>query len=90
MILLNRFSVKPPSFVRLGDQNLELNNDEAQPAEYDIKRFIKHADYKRDSKQNDIALIELTKDVTFTNFIRPACLQQDNEFESLLVAVIFC
>lgn len=83
----NRISIQSPSFVRLGDQNLALSNDGAQPVEYDIKTFIKHANFKRDSKENDIALIELRKDVEFTKFIRPACLQQDNNFANPLVAV---
>jgi Trypsin len=71
----------------LGDQNLLTTDDGAKPVEYKVKRFIKHENYDRHSKKNDIALIELEKDVTFGKFIRPACLQQ-NDYQGNVVAVI--
>lgn len=79
-------STSAPSFVRLGDQDLESNRD-AQPANYDIDEFIKHPNYSAGSKHNDIALIRLKGDVVFNNFIRPACIQQDDHFKTTLVAV---
>jgi hypothetical protein len=66
-----------PSFVRLGDQNLDPNfNDGADPVDYNIKKMFKHPNFVRDTMQNDIALIKLEKDVNFTKHIRPACLEQ--------------
>lgn len=65
-----------PTIVRLGDQNLATTGEGAQPADYKIKDLTKHNDYKSRTKENDIALIELTKNVVFTDFIRPACLRQ--------------
>lgn len=66
-----------PSIVRLGDQNLASDTDKAQPVDYSIKKIIVHPEYNRFTKLNDIALIELNEEVKFTNFIRPACLQQN-------------
>jgi hypothetical protein len=78
-----------PTFVRLGDQNLAKDNDGASPVEYKIKQFIKHEKYNSRTKENDIALIELEKDVRFnTSFIRPACLQQNDSHNNTVVAVI--
>jgi hypothetical protein len=85
-----------PSFVRLGDLNLDNSvNDGATPKEYNIKRFIVHKDYKTNEKQNDIALIELDTSINFNqrgfnvNSTRPACLQQDENYNKTLVAVRF-
>uniref|UniRef100_A0A182T627 Peptidase S1 domain-containing protein n=1 Tax=Anopheles maculatus TaxID=74869 RepID=A0A182T627_9DIPT len=64
-----------PSIVRLGDQSLLRQDDGAEPEDYDIQRFIVHPEFKWSAgKYNDLALIELSERVVFTNFIRPACL----------------
>lgn len=39
-----------------------------------IKNIIRHPEYVRQKKYNDIALIELEHDVKFTYFAHPACL----------------
>jgi hypothetical protein len=74
--------------VRLGDQNLRKTDDGADPVDYNIKRFIKHENYKKSLKENDIALIELVTSVNFTKFIRPACLKQDDIGIEKVIAVI--
>lgn len=62
--------------VRLGVINLASNATEPSLVELQIKNFIKHPAYDI-YKNNDIALIELGKSVTFDKkFLRPACLQQ--------------
>uniref|UniRef100_A0A8W7NTC6 Peptidase S1 domain-containing protein n=1 Tax=Anopheles atroparvus TaxID=41427 RepID=A0A8W7NTC6_ANOAO len=64
-----------PSIVRLGEQDLQNAYDGAEPEDYDILRFIPHPEYRKNlGKYNDLALIQLRDRVTFTNFIRPACL----------------
>jgi hypothetical protein len=65
-------------------------NDGASPVDYKIKRFIRHENYNRTSKENDIALIELEKSVTFTEDIRPACLQQNTGNIKKVIAVSWC
>jgi hypothetical protein len=77
-----------PTIVRLGDQNLNDSvDDRAQPVEYEVKRFIPHPDYNLRTKQNDIALLELDRLVTFTAFIRPACLHRGNSDVKTVIAV---
>jgi hypothetical protein len=78
----------------LGDVNLnESIIDDAKPEEHEIKRFILHPEYNLRKKQNDIALIELNATVEFSksnrnlDFIRPACLQQDENFSKTMIAV---
>lgn len=70
----------------LGDLDLASDEDMAPGVAHStalrvpIKRLIKHEYY--DGKKNDIALIELTREVFFnsSSFYRPACLQID-EFQ---------
>lgn len=78
----------PPTTIRLGDQNL-AKNDDADPKEYKVKNVRKHPKYSHRTKENDIALIELYKNVTsFTTFIRPACIHQELKFFGTVVAVM--
>lgn len=79
-----------PSVVRLGDQNLAKTDEGAEPVEYKVKRVIKHEKYHQNKKKNDIALIELDKAVSFTAFIRPACLYQHEEVDQNVTAVMKC
>lgn len=76
-----------PEFVRLGDQNLASNDDKLEPVDYDIKRFIMHDNYDYFKRTNDVAVIELVKQVMFTINIRPACLSQEVNFKGRVVAV---
>lgn len=72
----------------MGDQNLAKTDDGAKPVDYRVKRVIKHEHYNARTKENDIALIELNRNVIFDKaFIRPACLQQTNNFNRTVVAV---
>lgn len=73
--------------VRLGDQNLLRSDDGAQPVEYSIEKVVEHKNYSRAYRTNDIALIKLMKAVTFTRFIRPACLHQGETIGKSVIAV---
>lgn len=48
-----------------------------------IDSFIKHEKYDRDTKQNDIAVVKLSRtlEFKFPKLIRPACLWQSSEIE---------
>lgn len=46
-----------------------------------IAEFIKHEEYSKKSRQNDIAVAKLSQNVEFTSYIRPACLWQHFEVE---------
>ncbi|CAH0384422.1 unnamed protein product [Bemisia tabaci] len=61
--------------VRLGDLNLDPNaEDGASPVDYMIEESIVHP-------ENDIAILRLQKDVTFTNLIQPICLPSAHEMK---------
>lgn len=60
--------------IRLGELNLERNDDGAEPQDFDVEQSITHPLYKQPKKYNDIALIRLSTAVEFNRFIRPACL----------------
>lgn len=60
------------TFVKLGEQKLKTELPFHNV--YYIKEIFKHDDYIPSSIYNDIALIELGRQVTFTADIKPACL----------------
>lgn len=39
-----------------------------------VEQYIVHPRYRDDNKANDIALLRLDREVAFSPFIRPACL----------------
>uniref|UniRef100_A0A8C2E716 Peptidase S1 domain-containing protein n=1 Tax=Cyprinus carpio TaxID=7962 RepID=A0A8C2E716_CYPCA len=39
-----------------------------------VMRLIIHHDYDKDSKNNDIALLQLSSTITFSDYIKPVCL----------------
>ncbi|XP_017772374.1 PREDICTED: venom protease [Nicrophorus vespilloides] len=61
-------------YVRVGDLNLKDDNENADPQEYNVVQRIRHPQYKRPSRYNDIALLKLERDVIFTPYVRPICL----------------
>ncbi|OCT59119.1 serine protease 27 [Xenopus laevis] len=65
--------------VILGAYKITGNNKEEVPVS--LKRIIVHPKYNRTDLTADIALLELARDVPFTNVILPACLPTpSNEF----------
>lgn len=75
-----------PTLVRLGAQNLANSND-PKSIELKIKKIFSHGGYVRYTKKHDIALLELERAVDFTQFIRPACLYQEPDFNGSVIAV---
>lgn len=65
-----------PTMVRLGDLNLQQREFELPEVDISIDKFISHPAYNKDTKQNDVALIRMTRQATFSRYIRPACLWQ--------------
>ncbi|XP_001661116.2 serine protease snake [Aedes aegypti] len=61
-----------PQIVRLGE--IDLTNDNDNQDDYEIEDYILHPQYKFAASYHDIALIKLAEDVTFSFFVRPACL----------------
>ncbi|XP_017781532.1 PREDICTED: venom protease-like isoform X1 [Nicrophorus vespilloides] len=73
-------------YVRLGDLNLEKTDDKAEPQDFTVKRTIKHPEYKHPIQYNDIALIELDRDVIINDYVIPACLNTDRDTPSTFTA----
>lgn len=65
-------------WARLGDLNYLSNTDNARAKDYKIVERIIHPNYRPPSLYNDIALFRLEKDVVFSAYIRPICLNADN------------
>lgn len=40
-------------------------------------RIIVHPDYSSSTNDNDVALVQLSSTVTFTDYVRPVCLAAD-------------
>lgn len=66
----------------LGTSTLKLTGDGLQ--EHRPSRIIIHPEYNPTRLFNDIAVIKLDKDVTYTNFVRPICLWEgDNDITKI-------
>lgn len=67
------FSGTTVKWVRLGELN-KVEEVDTNRIDFNVKEFIKYPLYKVGIKYHDIALILLDKEVTFSENIRPACL----------------
>lgn len=76
----------PPTVVRLGDRNIYSRSDGLYEHTIQIKQSIVHEKYERGN--HDIAVVELAKKASFSEFIRPACLWQTDETETNYVTTI--
>ncbi|XP_066151882.1 venom protease-like [Euwallacea fornicatus] len=65
-----------PEWVRLGELDISINTDDAEPEDFSILRTIVHPSYNPRSVYHDIGLIELKNKVKFSDYIGPICLHQ--------------
>ncbi|CAF4828515.1 unnamed protein product [Pieris macdunnoughi] len=73
-----------PEIVRLGDKNIvDVFSNGVNPQDVKIKRIVKHPNYSAPKKYFDIAIIEITTEVTFTKVVQPACLWTKYDTNSL-------
>ncbi|XP_065072446.1 CLIP domain-containing serine protease B8 [Ochlerotatus camptorhynchus] len=79
----NYLNLGPLKFVRLGEYNLETDEDcdaygdcSEKPIDLNVEKTIAHPDYVSSSwdKYNDLALVKLVKEAPYTDFIRHICL----------------
>lgn len=75
--LFSIFSITAPNIiVSLGRQKLSgINLNEISRT---ISQAIVHPNYNSKNQNNDIALLQLSSSVSFTNYIRPICLAAAN------------
>ncbi|CAG9798206.1 unnamed protein product [Chironomus riparius] len=67
-----------PVIVRLGRTSLvESMYDHGPIVDVEIKKIIVHEKSKRVTRENDIALIKLSRKVEFTHYIKPICILDD-------------
>ncbi|XP_060865933.1 serine protease persephone-like isoform X1 [Metopolophium dirhodum] len=68
-------------WARLGDLNIISTTDDARPKDYRIVRQVIHPCYKPPSMYDDIALFQLEKNVEFSEYVMPICLNSDSFLE---------
>lgn len=71
----NRFAAKQFT-VRLGDIDLERNDEPSAPETYMVKQIHAHPKFSRVGFYNDIAVLELTRTVRKSPYVIPICLPQ--------------
>lgn len=62
----------------LGELDYATDEDDAQPLQVRVAERIKHPDYLDNFKYNDIALLRLESEVSFNDYMRPACLPESS------------
>lgn len=65
--------------VRLGEYDFKQNSTSRLTRDFNVSRIRQHREFKKDTYQNDIALLRLSRRVRFTEHIRPICLPQKRE-----------
>ncbi|XP_050679526.1 venom protease-like isoform X2 [Leptidea sinapis] len=68
--------------VRVGELDLAREDDGATPVDVLIKTKIKHENYDPMSFTNDIGLLVLQKDISFTELIQPICIPLEPELRT--------
>lgn len=69
-------------FVRLGEYDINSNNDGASPVDIYVEKAIVHEQYNEKTIQNDIALIRLQVNAPSTDMIKPICLPVEEPMRS--------
>lgn len=67
----------PPTYVRVGDLDYGKATDDAAPQTIAVARSVPHDGYRRGFVYNDIALLELVRNIVVSVYARPACLNTD-------------
>uniref|UniRef100_U5ESW9 Putative trypsin-like serine protease n=1 Tax=Corethrella appendiculata TaxID=1370023 RepID=U5ESW9_9DIPT len=63
--------------VKLGKYNLKIK--ESSELTKSISKIIIHEDYESSTFRHDIALLELSENILFNDYIQPACLWENND-----------
>lgn len=62
--------------VRLGDIDLEKDDEPSLPETYAVKQIYAHKHFSRVGFYNDIAILELNRPVRRSSYVIPICLPQ--------------
>merc|ERR1712154_330188 len=76
------------NMVRLGDHDITTNSDGATPVDVSVGRTIVHPGWDSNTLDNDIAIVKLSRSVSYSRNIKPACLPDSyrgRDLASLLV-----
>ncbi|XP_062703555.1 serine protease gd-like [Aedes albopictus] len=66
-------------FIKVGISNLN------SPEEFNVDKIIRHEEYDKHTFENDIALLMLSFEITYTSYIQPICLwQNDTELSKII------
>ncbi|XP_063635821.1 venom protease-like isoform X2 [Cydia splendana] len=68
--------------VRLGELDLERDDEGATPVDVLIKTLVKHQEYSPKSFTNDIGILVLSRNVQFTDLIQPICIPRSGDLRS--------
>jgi len=75
-------TIKPKDIViLLGEHDISKNDDKARVAK--VSKIIRHEDYKVGSYDADIALVKLRCPVTYNALIKPVCLPDQDQEETI-------
>ncbi|XP_026673573.1 venom protease-like [Ceratina calcarata] len=69
-------------YVRLGELDLSSTKDGAHPVTVTVDKKTVHPNYVEGQHVNDVAVLKLSKDITFTDAIHPVCLPKDEPLKS--------
>lgn len=64
-------------WARLGHLNIFSTTNDPQLEDHWIVEHVIHPDYELSARYNDIALFRLEKEVKFSKYVRPICLNAD-------------
>ncbi|KAL1471390.1 hypothetical protein MTO96_039961, partial [Rhipicephalus appendiculatus] len=76
--------------VRLGEYDFKTNTTSRLPRDFNVSRIRQHPEFRKDTYQNDISLLRMSRRVRFTENIRPICLPKspDESFIGKLATVV--
>ena len=57
--------------------NFEREDEDSDPQDYTVSRVIAHPQYRSPIVYNDIALVEVDREMRFSQYARPACLNSE-------------
>jgi len=71
-------SSRDPTIVRLGEHDITKLDDTEEPSvDVDIDKIITHPNWNSRTLDNDIAIVKLRSNITYTKSIVPVCLPED-------------